>query len=386
MKTISFTIFLIMTFFFLLIISVQFLLGIFVYRDAKARGMDPLLWTLLAVFAPGFIGLIIYLIIRRDHVKMSCPKCGGEVNQTFVSCPNCGQKLCASCVNCGFALRPEWKLCPHCGAEIAEVGSFIPPVLDRPNNKGVGVAIAAILAVPLATILIIACIGFGAYFLSTDNGDEQTDLTELSMSDHYQFALGSFQNASDYQKLSVAPADDGVLTKTELDWIKEKKKGENGIYSMTFLRNEGDYLNSNWGKGAYTEVVAVTVVVINTPDGKKYEPVHYESNDSGYPMESEEYDQYEDEMSIADHIVILLRQQKNTEENDIDYDNAFVIIHPVQYNVEFDFSDDNFHQSITCSMSEDELTLILSEKDEGFNGDQYVIPYKDDQDYYTPFN
>ena len=59
----------------LLCTAVPVLLGVFVYRDANARGMEPLLWTLLAVFAPGFIGLIVYLVVRRDHFKLICPQC-----------------------------------------------------------------------------------------------------------------------------------------------------------------------------------------------------------------------------------------------------------------------------------------------------------------------
>jgi hypothetical protein len=46
------------------VILIPILLGVFVYRDAKAHDLDPLLWTLVAIFAPGFIGLIVYLAVR----------------------------------------------------------------------------------------------------------------------------------------------------------------------------------------------------------------------------------------------------------------------------------------------------------------------------------
>ena len=35
----------------------------FVYKDAKARGTDPLLWLILCFFTT-WIGLIIWLIVR----------------------------------------------------------------------------------------------------------------------------------------------------------------------------------------------------------------------------------------------------------------------------------------------------------------------------------
>ena len=143
----------------IILTAVPVLLGVFVCRDAKARGMEPLLWTLLAIFAPGFIGLIVYLVVRRDHFKLMCPGCGGEVQQTFVSCPTCGQKLSANCANCGTALSPEWRLCPQCGSEVTAGEPFVPPVVVKPQTKGLGVAIAAVLALPLALVLA-AVVGF----------------------------------------------------------------------------------------------------------------------------------------------------------------------------------------------------------------------------------
>ena len=48
------------------LIAVWILLAVWVYRDAKKRGMEATLWLLL-VLLTGFIGLIVYLIVRRDH-------------------------------------------------------------------------------------------------------------------------------------------------------------------------------------------------------------------------------------------------------------------------------------------------------------------------------
>lgn len=44
------------------------LIGILVYRDAKKReDISPALWGLVAALAPCYIGLIVYLVIRRDY-------------------------------------------------------------------------------------------------------------------------------------------------------------------------------------------------------------------------------------------------------------------------------------------------------------------------------
>jgi len=40
-------------------------IGRFVYSDANARRMDPIVWTLVAVFVPYFIGFVAYLVVRK---------------------------------------------------------------------------------------------------------------------------------------------------------------------------------------------------------------------------------------------------------------------------------------------------------------------------------
>src|SRR5208282_679165 len=67
-----------------------FILG-YVYRDAKRRGMNPALWTLLVLLLSGpyvFIGLIVYLLIR-DPLPYACPQCSASVSARFNFCPNC---------------------------------------------------------------------------------------------------------------------------------------------------------------------------------------------------------------------------------------------------------------------------------------------------------
>ena len=49
----------------MLIISIM--IAVWVYRDAKSRGMSGALWLLIVLIA-GIIGLIIYLVVRHDKV------------------------------------------------------------------------------------------------------------------------------------------------------------------------------------------------------------------------------------------------------------------------------------------------------------------------------
>lgn len=52
-------------------LGLPILIGVCVYRDASKRvDCSPMLWALVAALVPSFIGLVIYLIIRRDYPLM----------------------------------------------------------------------------------------------------------------------------------------------------------------------------------------------------------------------------------------------------------------------------------------------------------------------------
>jgi heme/copper-type cytochrome/quinol oxidase subunit 2 len=51
---------------------VAILLCIWVYRDAESRGMNGVLWLIIVLIA-GIIGLIIYLVVRKDKSSVAQP-------------------------------------------------------------------------------------------------------------------------------------------------------------------------------------------------------------------------------------------------------------------------------------------------------------------------
>jgi multisubunit Na+/H+ antiporter MnhB subunit/RNA polymerase subunit RPABC4/transcription elongation factor Spt4 len=96
-----------------------FMLG-YVYRDAKRRGMNPALWTLLVLILSGgyfFIGLIIYLLVR-EPLPYTCPQCAATVNARFNFCPNCKYNLHPACPQCQREVSDEDKFCPYCATEL----------------------------------------------------------------------------------------------------------------------------------------------------------------------------------------------------------------------------------------------------------------------------
>ena len=96
-----------------------FMLG-YVYRDAKGREMNPILWTLLVlILSPAymFIGLIIYLLVR-EPLPYSCPQCATTVNARFNFCPNCKYNLHPACPQCQREVSDSDKFCPFCATEL----------------------------------------------------------------------------------------------------------------------------------------------------------------------------------------------------------------------------------------------------------------------------
>ncbi len=69
------------------------IIGVYVYRDASRRGMNAILWTLVAVVIPSAIGLLIYLLVRGNRTGLHCPSCGMEVAQDWQVCPKCARPL-----------------------------------------------------------------------------------------------------------------------------------------------------------------------------------------------------------------------------------------------------------------------------------------------------
>ncbi len=126
----------------LVLIAIWLALVFWTYSDARRRIADQMLVTCsaAAAFFFPFVGAIVYMIVRPpeylDDVRereleiaaaearlsqvqhMACPKCGSEVEKSYLRCPNCARKLKEPCTSCGRPLDPRWRLCPYCEAEV----------------------------------------------------------------------------------------------------------------------------------------------------------------------------------------------------------------------------------------------------------------------------
>lgn len=78
------------------------LLCIWVYKDAKARGEEAVLWLIVVLIA-NVIGLIIWLVVRPEKEAKRTKEGGKETR---------------FCPNCGFKIAPESNYCSECGKKL----------------------------------------------------------------------------------------------------------------------------------------------------------------------------------------------------------------------------------------------------------------------------
>ncbi len=89
----------------------------YVNRDAKRRGMSPMLWTCVAILIPNGLGILVYFILRQPR-SSACPQCGNAVQAGFNFCPRCSYKLSPSCPQCQRMVGVTDVYCPYCGTAL----------------------------------------------------------------------------------------------------------------------------------------------------------------------------------------------------------------------------------------------------------------------------
>jgi membrane-associated PAP2 superfamily phosphatase len=91
----------------------------YVNRDAKRRGMNSALWTILVVVLSQSLalGFLIYFLMR-EPLPYNCPQCGATVGARFNFCPNCKCNLRPTCPQCKREVGELDKFCPYCACEL----------------------------------------------------------------------------------------------------------------------------------------------------------------------------------------------------------------------------------------------------------------------------
>src|ERR1700686_1119271 len=86
----------------------------YINRDAGRRGMNRILWTLIAMFIPNGLGIVLYFVLRNPRPP-HCPQCGAIVESGFGFCPRCRYRLTPVCPHCLRTVHDGDKFCPFCG-------------------------------------------------------------------------------------------------------------------------------------------------------------------------------------------------------------------------------------------------------------------------------
>lgn len=199
------------------LIGVPILVGVYVFQDARRRGMNAALWTLIAVLVPMLVGFIIYLLVRGSYPDLKCPRCGAPVRESYVSCPQCGARLKASCPNCSAPVEPDWKVCPRCASPLSQDDPNIQTPV-RKKDRGLGIVLAVVILVPLALLLIVilsitAFSSSGVTGVTTMFTDEYLAMTDNPEIEQWLEACGEDYNTAYVlrHELSAETEDDASV-------------------------------------------------------------------------------------------------------------------------------------------------------------------------------
>ena len=164
-----------------LILLIPVMVGVYVYKDAKKRGMNAVLWTLIVLLTPFLIGLVIYLLVRGNYPDLRCPQCGEPIREKYISCPSCGAKLKKTCPSCASPVEPQWKVCPYCGQSLPEYSDAETPVQNKDDT--LWKILTAIVLVPIIALLILV------FSITVFTGSGSSSMTTMS-AQHYLELMG----------------------------------------------------------------------------------------------------------------------------------------------------------------------------------------------------
>jgi RNA polymerase subunit RPABC4/transcription elongation factor Spt4 len=131
------------------------------YRDMQHRTSNPiapyLAATLIIVFTPIFFifAVLLYRVIRpketvaeaneralAEEVMLAeiearphCANCSRPVNEDWIICPSCRNRLRRVCPNCSRLVELDWSLCAWCGKDFERPELAAPAFIPGPRPQ-----------------------------------------------------------------------------------------------------------------------------------------------------------------------------------------------------------------------------------------------------------
>ncbi|MBR3589124.1 MAG: zinc ribbon domain-containing protein [Clostridia bacterium] len=165
------------------------LIGVWIYRDAKKRDMDAVLWTLLAILLPSFIGVIVYFASRSKEKLYVCPRCGGSVKEDYVHCPTCALQFKRKCTSCGLTCDEKWRKCPRCSNELDPIAYPLAKPFEKKDHL-----IRNIVLLIVANIVMFFGVFIGSFVTLFNNPDfvEEFQVPYIEEFDEFGIYAGKF--------------------------------------------------------------------------------------------------------------------------------------------------------------------------------------------------
>lgn len=182
--------------------------AVFVYRDAKKRNMNPILWAIVAFVVPFFVGAIAYFVIREPIVSAECPNCGNALQNDAKACEKCGTVMMAMCEKCDFPIQKKWKSCPNCGNELPE--KFNQPIFKYKKESGI---------IPVGIIICVLVFAFALLDVVVRVFDKKSVETYSS----------GYGNCSGMYNITEEDLSVNVKIK---EWIEKSKKEEDDVFVL----------------------------------------------------------------------------------------------------------------------------------------------------------
>ncbi|MGB4590120.1 MAG: zinc-ribbon domain-containing protein [Clostridiaceae bacterium] len=193
------------------VLTIFILIGVYVYKDANSRGMNGLLWAIVAMFAPSFIGIIVYLIVRENYASIACSNCGAQVKPGYNTCPNCGSSLKERCENCGAYVEPEFKVCPNCAHELSHQYQGAIGSVKKKSSNGPLIALLVVLLI----IPILVVVAFLLFMIPVRSGtiNFQEDAIEFNEIYDEEKNIIGFENENlNFDRSFVIKGEDSIKT------------------------------------------------------------------------------------------------------------------------------------------------------------------------------
>jgi len=108
----------------------------YINQDSGRRGMSRLLWTLVAIFVPNGLGIVLYFVLRKPRTP-HCPQCNAAVDAAFSFCPLCRTRLRPACPHCQRSIDLTDKFCPYCAGSLEPAAATPPatPAISHPTSS-----------------------------------------------------------------------------------------------------------------------------------------------------------------------------------------------------------------------------------------------------------